>query len=517
MKDKIFSFLKDNIILCIMAAFYCVYMVCRMFLNGPWYDELYTYYYFISRGPAYAAIHWPVPNNHVGYSVISACLDIFKNPYIRLRGISVAASVANLILVYVLSHKFVRKELALIAAGIYASAGMVCSLGIQGRGYTLAVTCMLLATISMYHICVGHKEKRYLVGFVMGLTYGLYILPSSVYWVLPVCCTGGFFLLIKKEWKKLISLVLWALLAAVITFGLYALIWLAIGANLMSDDPTNAFYGVYQVNIILKAPFASMKTGIDYMLATPYIQSIERSAVITGLWEYLSRVYDQFFASMGNVLVILQITGIAFSGFVLIDTLRKDKDENKIFISSFILLLLLFVPIILIVQSVQPYLRVLGFMMVPFAVFVGYAIDTILHRIGNDKKVYIIAPRILLAAVLILGVCLLASKGHRMPLADRENDIHECVDEATAKQIESIYYTDDFQKYVLKFYYDADPFETSLEEAQFVMVSSEMKDADYNAYIWPMLVCYDEDMLEYIDMNFDKVSEGSKYTLLKRK
>ncbi|MDE7133455.1 MAG: hypothetical protein K2O65_16970, partial [Lachnospiraceae bacterium] len=49
-----------------------VYYGWRMFALTPWYDELYTYYYFISRGPVYAAIHWPLPNNHIGYSVLSA-------------------------------------------------------------------------------------------------------------------------------------------------------------------------------------------------------------------------------------------------------------------------------------------------------------------------------------------------------------------------------------------------------------------------------------------------------------
>ena len=59
-----------------------IYYGWRMFALDPWYDELYTYYSFISKGPVYAAIHWPVPNNHVMYSVLSAFLNIFGNPYI---------------------------------------------------------------------------------------------------------------------------------------------------------------------------------------------------------------------------------------------------------------------------------------------------------------------------------------------------------------------------------------------------------------------------------------------------
>ena len=56
-----------------------IYYGWRMFALDPWYDELYTYYSFLSKGPVYAAIHWPVPNNHVMYSVLSAFFNIFGN------------------------------------------------------------------------------------------------------------------------------------------------------------------------------------------------------------------------------------------------------------------------------------------------------------------------------------------------------------------------------------------------------------------------------------------------------
>ena len=65
-----------------------VYYGWRLFVLTPWYDELYTYYYFVSRGPIYAAIHWPLPNNHMGYSVLSGVLDYFRNSAIGLRGVS---------------------------------------------------------------------------------------------------------------------------------------------------------------------------------------------------------------------------------------------------------------------------------------------------------------------------------------------------------------------------------------------------------------------------------------------
>ena len=96
---------KETIIFILFFLFMAGYYAWRMFALTPWYDELYTYYYFISRGPVYAAIHWPLPNNHIGYSVLSACLGIFGNPAVALRGISYLSSLGSLILLYVIGRK----------------------------------------------------------------------------------------------------------------------------------------------------------------------------------------------------------------------------------------------------------------------------------------------------------------------------------------------------------------------------------------------------------------------------
>ena len=85
--------------------FMAFYYGWRLFALTPWYDELYTYYYFISRGPVYAAIHWPLPNNHIGYSVLSACLGIFGSPDIALRGISYLSALGSLALIFRISRK----------------------------------------------------------------------------------------------------------------------------------------------------------------------------------------------------------------------------------------------------------------------------------------------------------------------------------------------------------------------------------------------------------------------------
>ena len=97
-----------------------VYYGIRMFALTPWYDELYTYYYFISKGPVYAAIHWPLPNNHVGYSVLSGFLNLFGNSVIGLRGMSYLAALLNQVLLYRIGRKCFSYGWSLVCVLLYS-------------------------------------------------------------------------------------------------------------------------------------------------------------------------------------------------------------------------------------------------------------------------------------------------------------------------------------------------------------------------------------------------------------
>ena len=106
---------KETIVFLLLLCSLAVYYGWRLFALTPWYDELYTYYYFISRGPVYAAIHWPLPNNHVGYSVLSAVLNRFGNSAVGLRGVSYLASLGSLILLYRIGRECFPKGFALLS------------------------------------------------------------------------------------------------------------------------------------------------------------------------------------------------------------------------------------------------------------------------------------------------------------------------------------------------------------------------------------------------------------------
>lgn len=503
-------FIKENSIFSIFFLVMVIYYIHNMFAIKPWYDELYTYYFFVSRGPVYSAIHWPVPNNHVFYSVLSAFLDYLGNSYIGLRGISLLAASANLVLLYKFAGKFMSNYLAAGCTFLYAAIWQVNNLSVQGRGYTLSIMFYLISLHCLYRICKEEAGKLTYLFFALSLTGGLYALISSTFWVIPVCITGGVILLFLKKYKTLWKLIGASVIAAAITFFLYLLIWLAIGSNLMSKDPANAYYGVYQVNIILKTPIEAMVTGMEYMLATPYIQGDARGYIVAELFDYLTGVFNLFYANAGSYLVVFcTVMGIT----ALIVAIRnRGRNMAKWFVGIYFAVTVIMVPVMLIIQSVQPYYRVFTFLGVPVALLIVWAVQYLVH-IGKKPEAL---AKISCGLLLLISVFFLTREGYNYQYADRENEIAEMFDEEAA-QINTICYMDDYQKYVLKFHYGTDPVEVPMAEAEYVLLPKELHEESYTVPVWPTLYTYESTDFEYLADNFIMIKESKEYELYQRK
>ncbi len=505
------DYIKEHIACILLITFMGIIYIYNMFANKPWYDELYTYYYFISRGPIYAAIHWPVPNNHVGYSVLSAFLDFFGNPYIGLRGVSCIAAICNLILIYRLCLNFMNKWFSTTATALYAGAFLVFRLAFQGRGYTLATTCLLVAILAVYKVSIGQCFMRNYVLFAAALTLGLYIVPSSIYWVVPVCVTGGLYLLVQKRFKDLWHLVFSGIIAAIATTFLYLLIWLAIGANLLSKNPESMFYGISQVRIILKAPFAAAKTGIDYMLATPYIQSIDRLTCIKTMPDYFISLFGNYYDRCGLLLFILLIIVAVIS---IVMTIINIRSRQGFFLHLFISCGLVIVPLMLMVQSVHPYLRVLSFWAVFLFIGIVYSLYVFVLKLTQEKAQNILSLALAFASIIVTAASCLSSF-YKSPLATRENEIAMALAELDDPHaIDNIFYTDDFQKYVIKFYYDYAPNEVyTLEGADYVITGPEFTDPGNEIPEWPVLYGYSPEMISYVKDNMKEIASTDTYTI----
>lgn len=358
-------------------AVMAVYYGRRMFLLTPWYDELYTYYYFISRGPVYAAIHWPLPNNHVGYSTLSACLGIFGCAPVALRGVSYLCSLGSLVLLYRISRKYLTEGIALIPVFLFAGMYMVNQLAVQGRGYALVTFCYLTALLSLYSIVAEKKyNKCNYIAFGASLVIALWAIPSSLYVVMPVCMVGGFLLLIDRDYGRLLRLFAVSLLSALCTAGLYGVLWLAIGSNLLSKTPDGPFYTAGHIDIILHAPFRALQEGIGYMLATPYIQSMTRQEFWGQAGHWLKTLFGSQLSPgaglWGNLMCFLLPAGILAAVVCLI------IKAKKVFWEWYFVLTVVLLALALVIQCKLPYQRVFSFLGVWAALLVGWLVQRLI-------------------------------------------------------------------------------------------------------------------------------------------
>ena len=515
----------------ILFVIMAIYYGWRMFLLTPWYDELYTYYCFISKGPLYSAIHWPLPNNHVGYSVLSACANYLGNPYIGLRGISYLCALANMYLLYVITGRYMKDWMALATVIFYISMNLVNQLAVQGRGYTLGITCFLTAWVCMIQICEQKRAHKWVYAvYVLALVLGLYAVTSNVYWVIPLCLSGGSYLLIKGIWesrwenspilkaesiKKLLKLVAASLTAALGTLILYGTIWLAIGSNLLVKDETGSYYGMGHVQMILKAPLAALGRGIEYMLDTPYIQSEERAGFAGRLLEWIANLAGYYYNSLWIVVIAVWGIGMVFSIYKLVKDISRRKSTNMLLYLVLIMEILL-IPICLLIQCKRPYYRVFTYGGVLLAMLLGMLIGKVLEYLQGRAAGKITEKSISIAAMLLIaafGVKCLCFSGYNSQYGLNEYEIQDAFSHGDVEKWENYCVTDCNQEYLLYFLYGIRCENRQIEGADMVLLDKRMTDPDFDEMVWEFYHYYDSIPWEYIKQNMTLAYENEGYVL----
>ena len=519
----------------------------------PWYDELYTYYYFISRGPIYAAIHWPLPNNHMGYSVLSACLNIFGNSAVSLRGISYLCSIGSLVLLFRIGRKCFDRGMALIPVFCFAGMRMVNQLAVQGRGYALVTFCYLTAVNAL--LCLVDEERdelKYYVVFGISLVVALYAIPSSVYAVVPVCLVGGFTLLVHREYKRLWRLILASFTSAVCTAGIYSIVWLAIGSNLLVKTQDSVYYGMGHGAVLMRAPFTALKTGIDYMLATPYIQSVSRKGYLRRFADWLGNLLNEYYTGGKMILALVLITCAMSAAVSIILIIRERKagrrppaadqeDSCDDFIPVYLVCSILCIPLMLIIQCALPYLRVFSFAGVVVAIAFAWFWQGVVRLLTKGivlpgKGTVLMKPKRHIAAAGSLWcgiwcVVLLFTLSYNVQYSDREAAIEDAYRAVDVTQYTRIAVADCDQEYLLKYLYGLDMesdsnirLTTMIEDADCVLLDRDLLMPEGNFVTrdsvgdwWKFYMTGDTLPVQYLEERMQAVYENDRFVFYVRK
>ena len=518
-----------------MAAYY----MWRMFVITPQHEELVTFYEFISKGPLYSGMNWPSPNNHIGYSVLSSFFNYFGNNYIGLRGVSYICAVCNLVMVYRISKKYFDHALPFAALVLYSSMQVVNEYSIQGRGYTLATFCFLLAMYVSADLCKAGEGKKYrYITVVYCIVFGVYTTPSSIYWAIPVCITVGLYLSIngfrsrpyfKNDseniyLRKLNSFISAMIASAFISFVLYAIIWIMVGSKELIEDAGSQFYGASDALVLLRNPVKALRTGFKFMI-------MQRRGGIGDVDLFDDRVFSWFvdllnymIPGLWLVLLIFMVSGLV----IMIVECFRHFEYSRTVINLMAIINIFFVLLVLIVTHNLPSLRGFGYgsfimtlcVMSTFEKLINVIIRLYNRKISGEKllgknqeahketekvkgtgKWYDgIGVYIPVLAVMVLFIVRLSGSTFNAQVGERENDIFNSMYIANITGKKNPCVLDIDQKYLLKFGFGIDCEKTDVTGADVVILDREMMDPAYNgSYVSRLYQNYYTIDWEYLD------------------
>lgn len=493
-KDEIVmkKILKDNKWFCIMLVAYSIYYLYRMFAMTPWYDELFTYLSFIDKGAWYSATHWPLPNNHVFFSMLASFFKI-GGVYVGLRGVSWIAAVGTLIFLYAFFKRVFGLKIALAGVACYTVLLASNKLAVQGRGYSLATFFLALAIFSAYMIISNNAKKRYYVCFSIALYLGLYTLMSSVYWVVPVCICSGIILLLLRKIKELLKLISASIMAAGMTLVSYSVLWISMGAQQISADPNTEHYQAKLWDIIIEYPRTCWMLGFEYMLNDGNLQSIGDRGVFLHDFKYFARdiLRTFFYASSLNVwyifLIVICALLIAFV-VALIWKLRKKNSEKVMQLYPMTLCSITFLVmfVILYVQCVYPFERVFSFLGIwlatMFAVML-YGIRAVLNKIPAYEKIrpYMLGVNIVLFVGSIL--CLMISPEHNKPYDNLDHYAYDAIQHVDWENYDTFAAIDAYSHQQVRYhcvFKEKYELEESLTEPEIIIMKTDLSNQQWS-------------------------------------
>ena len=365
------------------------------------YDELWTFQHFVQEGPLYSATHYPFPNNHILYSVLCAVVYwITGNAWVSLRGIALAATLVNCCLLYYIGKKLFSKNAALVCVLFYVCNKMVNFQIVQGRGYTLSVTFFLLGLILIY--CISREEKRKLyLTYMVVCALGMYTIPTFLYSMVGLSVLGGVYLLYRRYFKRLLKLIAASVGAAILTICLYMPMFVVQGySNYAGMFPMLRGKSA-SVSLIWetlkKKPVEILSRGIGSLVGNQYVSSSGANQAKEGLMSYLIRQFQEVFP-LNPAISVGIVAFIGAAAFLAVYVGVRRKKNGSIFAGLFVIGSIGSFAIVLAVQGVFPYERVLIFLGVPLAIGMGIIADFVIEH-GKGKGNWIVAAMGVLAII----------------------------------------------------------------------------------------------------------------------
>ncbi|MBP3815090.1 MAG: hypothetical protein ILA12_10595, partial [Butyrivibrio sp.] len=371
--------------------------------------------------------------------------------------------------------------------------------------------------------------------WALGISFvlSLYTVPSNVYFVIPVSVAIGTYLLINayrsrdmhgniaetSYFKKFKKFFITGILAALISFFLYALIWLAIGSNLLVKTEGSGYFGLSHATVLLRSPVTSLLTGARYMLDQPYIQSLPQGEFAKRVLGWSNSLYEYMLPGLALTIHIVVVVSL---GVAVYECIRHFAYSRTI-INLMVLSNILVTGAMLVIQQKLPYLRVFTYSAVVVTLCFCTCIERLINvtiRIYNreikgadektvhketettikgDKWYSGIGVYIPVLAAIVLFTLRFLTPSFTCQLDERENDLLETLYVASVDKRQNMAVLDCDQQYLLKFAWDIDCDKTDVNGADCVIIDKNMMTPMYSGEdFWKFYQTYETIDWDYV-------------------
>lgn len=225
----------NRILFLLLIGFYLVRSVVSILYYPIDFDEADTYMLFSSQGTLVSATFYPLPNNHILFSIITSITTLLPgDPVYLLRLPLLAIGVLCMFILYAFLKNQFTEEAALIGLGFFIASYPVVLYSFFARGYLLLLLCYIAALYAFFQITVSHKNnKRYYYLLAASSVAGFYTIPSFLYAFAGLLLFASFYLLFQKRNRDFFRLLKATGITGFITMILYIPVLIAVKWELL--------------------------------------------------------------------------------------------------------------------------------------------------------------------------------------------------------------------------------------------------------------------------------------------
>lgn len=215
------------------ARFYLAYT------RPVFFDEAYTYMNFTKKGFWGALTYYPLPNNHVLYSLCTCLFDLLPlHSILKIRGMSLLVCSFAGALLFLTCSKLWSPKTGLISLLLFQSIYPSLLYGYQARGYSMLLLFFVIGFYAVVQILkLETPPNKYWVYFGLSGLLGVFAVPTYLYAHATLWVYLGGYVMFKK-----FSLLTIFIKSTWWTIGAIVLVYLPI---IIVSGPKNLFSNKY--------------------------------------------------------------------------------------------------------------------------------------------------------------------------------------------------------------------------------------------------------------------------------